>query len=53
MNEEKIKQELHLLLHDATKKEQVKADYARLTEILQVDGNASVKAVDIILSELS
>ena len=53
MNEKDIVNELNLLLHNPQKQAQIKNDYHQLKTILQVEEDASQKAVEIILKEIS
>lgn len=52
MNENNIVAELNLLLHNAQKQAQIQNDYHQLRTILQVEGDASQKAAEIILKEI-
>jgi lipid-A-disaccharide synthase len=44
MNPQNIREELEKLLHDASYRERIKADYAQLWQILQKGGDASANA---------
>jgi lipid-A-disaccharide synthase len=53
LNTENLVKELHLLLSDAIKQQQIHADYAQLKQILYTGNNAADAAATIILEELT
>ena len=52
LNVENLKNELHLLLHDETKQQQLKKDYADLKNLLSKGGHASANAAASIYNYL-
>jgi lipid-A-disaccharide synthase len=50
---ENLKSELHKILYDNSKKDQINKDYSKLKKILSAGGNASANAAKIIINEMS